>query len=87
MHKHLSEGYTVPASWKKWLIAQSDLMNLHEQVKAKGKKIAFTAGSWDLLHVGQCRYLEEARSHGDVLVVGVSSNEAIDASKAPINRF
>lgn len=67
----------MPASWKKWLIAQSDLMNLHEQVKAKGKKIAFTAGSWDLLHVGQCRYLEEARSHGDVLVVGVSSNEAI----------
>lgn len=52
-------------------------MTLHEQLKDKGKKIVFTAGSWDLLHVGQCRYLEEARAQGDVLVVGVSSNEAI----------
>ena len=64
-------------AWKKRLISQSDLMTLHEQLKDKGKKIVFTAGSWDLLHVGQCRYLEEAKANGDVLVVGVSSNEAI----------
>jgi rfaE bifunctional protein nucleotidyltransferase chain/domain len=70
-------------SWKKRLISQSDLMNLHEDLRAKGKKIVFTAGSWDLLHVGQCRYLEEARSNGDVLVVGVSSNEAIRKVKGP----
>ncbi|HSX16493.1 MAG TPA: adenylyltransferase/cytidyltransferase family protein [Patescibacteria group bacterium] len=52
-------------------------MTLHEKLKEKGKKIVFTAGSWDLLHVGQCRYLEEAKANGDILVVGVSSNEAI----------
>jgi rfaE bifunctional protein nucleotidyltransferase chain/domain len=70
-------------AWKKRLIAQSDLMTLHEQLKGKGKKIVFTAGSWDLLHVGQCRYMEEARAQGDVLVVGVSSNEAIRKVKGP----
>ncbi|HEV7453951.1 MAG TPA: adenylyltransferase/cytidyltransferase family protein, partial [Candidatus Saccharimonadales bacterium] len=62
---------------KKRLVSQSDLMTLHDELKLKDKKIVFTAGSWDLLHVGQCRYLEEAKANGDILVVGVSSNEAI----------
>ena len=70
-------------SWKKRLVSQSDLMTLHEQLKARGKKIVFTAGSWDLLHVGQCRYMEKVKEHGDVLVVGVSSNEAIKKVKGP----
>lgn len=70
-------------TWKKRLIAQSDLMTLHEELKSKDKKIVFTAGSWDLLHVGQCRYLEEAKAQGDILVVGVSSNDAIRRVKGP----
>ncbi len=73
----------MASSWKKRLIAQSDLMTLHEKLKEANKKIVFTAGSWDLLHVGQCRYLEKARAEGDVLVVGVSSNEAIRRVKGP----
>jgi len=73
----------VSAKWKKRLIEQSDLMSLHEQLKNKSKKIVFTAGSWDLLHVGQCRYLEEAKANGDILVVGVSSNDAIRRVKGP----
>jgi D-glycero-beta-D-manno-heptose 1-phosphate adenylyltransferase len=67
----------VTSTWKKRLVSMSDLMSLHEKLKEKNKTIVFTAGSWDLLHVGQCRYLEEAKARGDVLVVGVSSNEAI----------
>lgn len=73
----------MSADWKKRLVAQSDLMTLHEKLKQAGKKIVFTAGSWDLLHVGQCRYLEKAKAAGDVLVVGVSSNEAIRKVKGP----
>jgi D-glycero-beta-D-manno-heptose 1-phosphate adenylyltransferase len=69
--------------WKKRLVTMSDLMTLHEQLKDKGKKIVFTAGSWDLLHVGQCRYMEEAKKEGDILIVGVSSNEAIRKVKGP----
>ena len=71
------------ASWKKRFISQSDLMVLGEQLREKNKKIVFTAGSWDLIHAGQCRYLEKAREHGDVLVVGVSSNQAIKQVKGP----
>lgn len=73
----------MAASWKKRLISQSDLDTLHEQLKERGKKIVFTAGSWDLIHAGQCRYLEKAREEGDVLVVGVSSNDAIKRVKGP----
>lgn len=73
----------MPQIWKKRLIDQSDLMALHEQLKGKNKKVVFTAGSWDLLHVGQCRYLEEAKREGDILVVGVSSNAAIRKVKGP----
>lgn len=71
------------ASWKQRLISQSDLMTLHEKLKEKDKIIVFTAGSWDLIHAGQCRYLEKAKEYGDVLVVGVSSNNAIKKVKGP----
>jgi D-glycero-beta-D-manno-heptose 1-phosphate adenylyltransferase len=70
-------------SWKNRLISQSDLMTLSKRIKGTGKKIVFTAGSWDLIHSGQCRYLEKAKSLADVLVVGVSSNEAIKKVKGP----
>lgn len=70
-------------AWKKRLISQSHLDTLHDQLKERGKKIVFTAGSWDLIHAGQCRYLEKAREEGDVLVVGVSSNDAIRRVKGP----
>lgn len=73
----------MASSWKKKLISQSDLMTLHEKLKEKNKKIVFTAGSWDLLNVGQCRYLEVAKTHGDLLVVGVSGNDAIKKVKGP----
>lgn len=71
------------SDWKKRLVSQSDLLALGEQIHAKGKKIVFTAGSWDLIHAGQCRYIEKAKAEGDVLVVGVSSNAAIKSVKGP----
>ena len=73
----------MSAAWKKRFVSQSDLLTLGEQLKERGKKVVFTAGSWDLMHVGQVRYLEIAKSHGDILVVGVSSNDAIKRVKGP----
>lgn len=70
-------------SWKKRLISQSDLLDLGDKLREKQKKVVFTAGSWDLIHAGQCRYLEKAKEYGDILVVGVSSNNAIRQVKGP----
>ena len=58
-------------------IDTTELLDLRKKLKKKKQKIVFTAGSWDLLHVGQMRYLAKAKSQGDILVVGVNSNEAI----------
>lgn len=71
------------SNWRKRLISQSDLLMLGEKLRSTKKKVVFTAGSWDLIHAGQCRYLEKAKGYGDILVVGVSSNIAIRAVKGP----
>jgi D-beta-D-heptose 7-phosphate kinase/D-beta-D-heptose 1-phosphate adenosyltransferase len=46
------------------------------QVQAKGQKVVFTNGCFDLLHPGHVQYLEEARSLGDVLIVGVNTDDS-----------
>jgi D-beta-D-heptose 7-phosphate kinase/D-beta-D-heptose 1-phosphate adenosyltransferase len=45
--------------------------------KIRGKKIVFTNGCFDLLHLGHARYLEEAKRKGDVLVVAVNSDASV----------
>lgn len=52
-------------------------------LKNLGKKIIFTNGCFDLLHVGHVRYLQEARSLGDLLVVGVNSDQSVKILKGP----
>jgi D-beta-D-heptose 7-phosphate kinase/D-beta-D-heptose 1-phosphate adenosyltransferase len=46
-----------------------------------GKKIVFTNGCYDLIHVGHVRYLKEAKSHGDILVVAVNSDSSVQKLK------
>lgn len=43
----------------------------------KGRSLVFTNGVFDLLHVGHVRYLRQARALGDVLIVGVNSDESV----------
>jgi len=47
------------------------------QAKTRGGKVVFTCGVFDLIHVGHVRYLEYARSLGDLLVVGVNSDASV----------
>lgn len=52
-------------------------------LRAAGKKIVFTNGCFDLLHVGHVRYLQEAQKLGDLLVVGVNSDASVKRLKGP----
>ncbi len=52
-----------------------------DRLKARGKKIIFTNGCFDILHVGHTRYLGEAKKLGDVLVVAVNSDSSVKAIK------
>jgi len=57
-------------------------------LQSKGKKIVFTNGCFDILHVGHIKYLEEAKKCGDVLVIGLNSDESVKKLKGkdrPIN--
>ena len=52
-----------------------------ERVRGEGKKIAFTNGCFDILHVGHVRYLREARKMGDLLILGLNSDASVRAIK------
>ncbi|MBT4289530.1 MAG: D-glycero-beta-D-manno-heptose 1-phosphate adenylyltransferase [Deltaproteobacteria bacterium] len=57
------------------------LLNILAPLQAAGKKIVFTNGCFDILHIGHTRYLQEARFAGDFLVVAVNSDESVRAIK------
>ncbi len=66
----------------------SDAVSLREKWKLQGKRVVFTNGCFDLLHPGHVTYLEDARALGDVLVVGLNSDESIKRLKGenrPVN--
>ena len=62
---------------------RKELLKIIKDLKAKGKRIVFTNGCFDLLHIGHIRYLEEARALGDFLVVGVNSDSSVRKLKGP----
>lgn len=49
----------------------------------QGKKVVFTNGCFDILHVGHVKYLQQARSLGDFLVVGLNSDRSVSGLKGP----
>jgi D-beta-D-heptose 7-phosphate kinase/D-beta-D-heptose 1-phosphate adenosyltransferase len=53
------------------------------EARAAGKKIVFTNGVFDILHPGHLRYLQAARRHGDVLIVGLNSDASVRRNKGP----
>ena len=63
--------------------AKEDLRKIVDDFKTKGEKIIFTNGCFDLLHVGHIRYLEEAKALGDILVVGINSDQSVRRIKGP----
>ena len=54
-----------------------------DSIKTLNLKVVLTSGSFDLTHIGHARYLEKAKSYGDILVVGVDSDEKVSRRKGP----
>ena len=54
-----------------------------ERLRAAGKRLVFTNGVFDLLHVGHVRYLTQARTLGDVLLVAINSDRTVRELKGP----
>ena len=62
---------------------KEDLHRIVEDLKKKGKRIVFTNGCFDLIHIGHIRYLEKAKTLGDILVVGMNSDCSVQNLKGP----
>ncbi|HVK59981.1 MAG TPA: adenylyltransferase/cytidyltransferase family protein, partial [Bdellovibrionales bacterium] len=48
-----------------------------------GRKVVFTNGCFDILHVGHVRYLKEAKAQGDILVLGLNTDRSVRELKGP----
>jgi rfaE bifunctional protein nucleotidyltransferase chain/domain len=67
-----------------------DNIQIINTIKAERKKIVFTNGCFDLLHVGHIRYLAQAKKLGDFLIIGLNSDSSVKELKGedrPINSF
>ncbi len=74
LHKSTSESH---------IKTFEEIARLVERYKKEGKKIVFTNGCFDILHVGHVKYLQEAKSFGDVLIVGLNSDASVSRLKGP----
>ena len=67
-----------------------DNIEIINRIKAERKKIVFTNGCFDLLHVGHIKYLAQAKKLGDFLIIGLNSDSSVKELKGedrPINSF
>ena len=70
------------------IVTTAQLVPILNEARRQGRRIVFTNGCFDLIHVGHTRYLQEAKTLGDLLVVGVNTDASVrhlnKASDRPI---
>lgn len=65
-------------------------LSIIDRKRANGKKVVFTNGCFDILHIGHITYLQEAKKLGDILIVGINSDDSVKHLKGenrPINKL
>jgi D-glycero-beta-D-manno-heptose 1-phosphate adenylyltransferase len=65
------------------LYTRAELLELRARWRVEGKSVVFTNGCFDLLHPGHIRLLEQARTLGDVLILGLNSDAGVRRMKGP----
>jgi len=74
---------------KSKLVSQEKLAALCRRLRQQGRKIVFTNGVFDILHMGHITYLSKAKSLGDILIIGLNTDASvrkIKGPKRPINK-
>ncbi len=70
------------------IFSREEIEKIARKLRNEGKKIVFTNGCFDIIHAGHVKYLTKAKSRGDVLIVGLNSDESVKRLKGegrPIN--
>ncbi|HKU75610.1 MAG TPA: D-glycero-beta-D-manno-heptose 1-phosphate adenylyltransferase [Pyrinomonadaceae bacterium] len=65
------------------ILSPEQMLRERKRLRAAGKRLVFTNGVFDLLHVGHVRYLEQARALGDALLVAINSDQTVRELKGP----
>jgi phosphoheptose isomerase len=78
---HLADSSVVDIP--RGIIEFDDLLVLRDRWRHQGKVLVWTNGCFDVLHVGHVHCLEQAERLGDILVVGVNTDESVRALKGP----
>ena len=73
----------IPEDPSARVIPRRGVRALCTRLRNEGKRIVFTNGCFDLLHVGHVRYLKEAREQGDLLIVGLNDDQSTRRVKGP----
>ena len=63
------------------IVDRKKLKSIISELKNRGKKIVFTNGCFDILHIGHIRYFKEAKNFGDVFVIGLNSDSSVSKIK------
>jgi rfaE bifunctional protein nucleotidyltransferase chain/domain len=58
------------------VVSLEEACELRKKAASQGRKVVFTNGCFDLLHMGHIRYLKEARQQGDILIVGLNDDQS-----------
>jgi D-glycero-beta-D-manno-heptose 1-phosphate adenylyltransferase len=65
------------------ILTPAEMLGERQSLRAAGLRLVFTNGVFDLLHVGHVRYLAEARTLGDALLVAINSDRTVRKLKGP----
>ena len=63
------------------ILTKDELIEVTASIKASGKRIVFTNGCFDIIHIGHIRYLKKAKALGDLLVIGLNSDSSVKGLK------
>jgi D-beta-D-heptose 7-phosphate kinase/D-beta-D-heptose 1-phosphate adenosyltransferase len=65
------------------ILTRKNLLATVRRLKAQGKRVAFTNGTFDILHLGHVTYLQKAKAAADALIVGVNTDRSVKTYKDP----
>lgn len=65
------------------ILTEKNLLPTVRRLRKQGKRIVFTNGTFDILHLGHVTYLQKAKACGDILLVGVNTDKSVKAYKDP----
>jgi D-glycero-beta-D-manno-heptose 1-phosphate adenylyltransferase len=66
---------------KNVIVTRDEIKKITELLKDNGKKIVFTNGCFDILHAGHVDYLAKAKAKGDILIIGLNSDDSVSRIK------